>query len=74
MGGSDCIYIGLIGLSIGYYACYAVIIAEALSIPHILIVMRRENKLYPFLPYIAIGYILTLFMMYKAQVTIPFLF
>ncbi len=73
LGGMDCIAILICGLSIGIYGLYTGILAALLSIPHILIASKRENKDYPFIPYIFCGFILSLLIMRLQGIMVPLL-
>lgn len=73
LGGMDCIAILICGLSIGIYGLYTGILAALLSIPHLLIASKRENKDYPFIPYIFCGFILSLLIMRRQGITVPLL-
>ena len=65
--------IATVGFSLGYYGLYVTILAALLSIPHILIVRKRQDQTYPFIPYISAGYILTLFILGEIYgIYIPF--
>ena len=62
LGGADCLMILLVGFYLGLYGLHAAFFATICSIPHMIIAYRRD-KLYPYIPYIFLGYVLAVFYM-----------
>ena len=62
IGGADCLIMIIMPLYIGVNALYAILIAVIVSIPYQMLVLKKhKNKEYPFIPFLTLGYILSLY-------------
>ena len=69
LGGSDTLFFTAIGLHLSVYAFYTVLISFSVALPYCYIIHKKKKSAdYPFLPYITIGYILTLIIVYFADI------
>ena len=65
LGGSDTLFLLLLDYIYRVYAFYTVLISFAVALPYCYIIHKKKKSAdYPFLPYITIGYILTLIIVY----------
>lgn len=61
VGGADCLIGACIGLYMGQYAVYAILVAVLSSLPQAL---RKKDKEFPFVPYLFFGTIIALIIWY----------
>ena len=61
LGGADCLIVAAIGYSLDFYGFYAVIIGLALTLPYTAYMkIAKKEHVYPLVPFLTVGYIITL--------------
>lgn len=59
--GADCLIVAAIGYSLDFYGFYAVIIGLALTLPYTAYMkIAKKEHVYPLVPFLTVGYIITL--------------
>lgn len=61
LGGGDCLIGESIGLYLGFYGLYAIILAVIFSIPQVIYkTVKKDTEPYPFVPYLTAGFVTVL--------------